>query len=121
MKHLTENGEKVRSKSEVIISNMMCRLGIKYYYEQLLIGTMVKGEKYPDFTIYNSNNQPILWEHLGMLHNDYYKYKWRDKLVWYESNGFVLGFNLFVSRDELDGSIDSRKIGNIAKFIKTLL
>ncbi len=121
LKHLTENGEKVRSKSEVIIINMMYRLGIKYFYEQSLTGTVINGEKYPDFTIYNSNQQPILWEHLGMLQNDYYKYKWRDKLAWYEANGFTLGFNLFVSRDEIDGSIDSRKIGNIAKFIKTLI
>lgn len=100
---------------------MMYRLSIKYMYEKALTGTVIKGEKYPDFTLYTNNNEPILWEHLGMLQNDDYKYKWRDKLAWYEANGFILGFNLFVSRDELDGSINSRKIGNIAKFIKTLL
>lgn len=121
LKHLTEKGEKVRSKSEVIIANMMYRLGIQYFYEQSLTGTVIKGEKYPDFTIYNSNNQAILWEHLGLLHDEYYKYRWHDKLTWYEANGFILGFNFFVTRDESDGSIDSRKIGNVAKFIKTLL
>lgn len=121
LKHLTEKGEKVRSKSEVIIANMLYRLGIPYFYEQALTGTVIKGEKYPDFTIYNCNNQAILWEHLGLLHDEYYKYRWHDKLTWYEANGFILGFNLFVTRDELDASIDSRKIGNVAKFIKTLL
>ncbi|MDR2864606.1 MAG: ATP-dependent RecD-like DNA helicase, partial [Spirochaetaceae bacterium] len=48
--HLTTAGEKVRSKSEVIIANELNHAGINYVYEQEL--TLPDGSKWlPDFTI----------------------------------------------------------------------
>lgn len=62
--HLTDKGETVRSKSEVIIANTLARQQIPYRYEY-----PVKLKTYtahPDFYCLNlRTRQEYLWEHLG--------------------------------------------------------
>jgi hypothetical protein len=119
LKHRTERGEKVRSKSEVIIANALHQLGVCYFYERPLTGR--DGDTLrPDFTVFDGENRPILWEHLGMLHREDYRDRWDEKQAWYEAEGFTVGVDLFISRDEADGSLDSRKIGKMARFIAEL-
>ena len=67
--HITERGEKVRSKSEVIIANHLYQkekdLKIEYSYETKYEGK--NGDcKLPDFTI-TKGDKIYLLEHLGML------------------------------------------------------
>ena len=119
LKHRTDRGEKVRSKSEVIIANALHRLGVNYAYERGFTaddGSLML----PDFTAFDSDNNPLVWEHLGMLHQATYAQRWEEKLACYQANGFTLGVNLFVTRDEADGSLDSSKISRVAKFIHAL-
>ena len=53
----TTDGNLVRSKSEVIISNLLHAAGINYRYEEPL---EIGGEKIlPDFTIYLSDGRKI--------------------------------------------------------------
>ena len=47
--HFTLGGEMVRSKSEVIIANLLHERGIVYKYEKKLIEN--DGYKRPDFTL----------------------------------------------------------------------
>jgi len=110
-KHKTNNGEMVRSKSEVIVANTLTRLGLSYEYEKRLENPYDCGDSIkPDFTIYHSGKF-FYWEHLGMLQNPSYKKKWEWKQNWYGK----CGFDVIISRDGEDGSIDSQTIEAIAK------
>ncbi len=106
--HKTKRGEMVRSKSEVIVANALFDAGIDYGYEEEL--SLSNGIiAHPDFTIHKGG-KPIYWEHLGMLQKENYRHKWDIKRKSYEDNGIVEGKNLIISKDGLDGSIDSQEI-----------
>lgn len=78
----TERGDKVRSKSEVIIANLLFNHGINYEYERpLKIGSIVIR---PDFTIMTSDNKTYYWEHLGMLNLEKHDDDWINKLKLYD-------------------------------------
>lgn len=119
--HRTERGEKVRSKSEAIIANILYNLGLDYRYEYPIEGQSQPGIRRPDFVFFTAERKPILWEHLGMLDNPDYRSRWQSKLAWYEANGFTQGVDLFITRDEVDGGLDSHRIRKVAEYIKTLL
>lgn len=73
----TENGEWVRSKSEVIIANLLHSKGIKYRYEEKLFYS-VKEWIEPDFT-FELGGKTWYWEHLGMLGLSDYNERWAEK------------------------------------------
>jgi len=106
--HKTVRGELVRSKSEVIIANLLDSAGLDFSYEHELL--LNNGQtRSPDFTIRKSG-KTYYWEHLGMLHNSDYVKKWKIKKQQYAENGIVEGKNLITSQDGLDGSLDSEVI-----------
>lgn len=114
--HLTTRGEAVRSKSEVIIANLLHAKNVKYHYEHPL--EMDGVVKYPDFTIDDDDSGvTYYWEHCGMLHDLAYRRRWEEKKVWYREQG-ILPYEegggpkgtLIETRDEINGSIDSKKI-----------
>ncbi len=75
-KHRTNNGEMVRSKSEVIVANILARLGIYYEYEKRLHNPYDNSDSIsPDFTIHH-DGKVFYWEHLGMLQKPSYKANW---------------------------------------------
>ena len=78
----TTDGNVVRSKSEVIISNSLHAAGIAYRYEEPLYYD--GGEILPDFTIYFPDGRKIFWEHVGMLGVEDYDKRWAKKLHVYE-------------------------------------
>ncbi|NQV87125.1 MAG: ATP-binding domain-containing protein, partial [Woeseiaceae bacterium] len=112
--HRTRRGEAVRSKSEVIIADLLYGLGIDYQYEHKL--SAPDGSfRYPDFTIEDSDTgEQIFIEHLGMLHVPTYKRTWDKKVEWYRAQSISEeggdGGLLLVTRDEPNGGIDSRRI-----------
>lgn len=85
--HRTIRGELVRSKSEVIIANLLDSMGVPYSYEQPFIG--IDGSvRYPDFTVEDAESgRRLLVEHLGMLDRPDYKIRWEKKLLWYRKMG----------------------------------
>lgn len=106
--HKTIRGEMVRSKSEVIVANILDKMKIDYSYEEPL---EVSGKTYiPDFTLRDKGKTAYL-EHLGMLSNKSYKNDWEKKKANYESVGIseTLG-NLIITEDGLDGSLDATLI-----------
>jgi hypothetical protein len=79
--HETLVGCMVRSKSEVIIANLLAAAKIPFRYEIPLFAP--DGTFYlPDFTI-EWRGQKFFWEHLGMLDKADYKQKWEQKKQWY--------------------------------------
>jgi len=109
--HRTANGEMVRSKSEVIVADTLHSLGINYSYEEPL---NVNSTTYiPDFTLRYQGKVGYL-EHLGMLGVKSYVEHWKKKKENYEKCNISeeLG-NLIITKDELNGSIDSENIKDI--------
>lgn len=85
--HRTLANQMVRSKSEVIIANMLFDRDIPIQYEVPLYSP-VDGTFYlPDFTL-QVYGEPWYWEHLGMLHDEKYRGHWAEKEEWYKTNGF---------------------------------
>lgn len=105
--HKTLKGELVRSKSEVIIANMLFEADITYEYEkELSLGE--DGVRIPDFTIDDAESGTLFyWEHCGMMSDRHYRQRWEEKKAVYAKHGIVEGDNLIVSYDDMNGSIDS--------------
>ena len=111
--HKTLKGELVRSKSEVIIANMLQESGIAYEYEKEL-DLKEDGVKIPDFTIDDAESGMLYyWEHCGMMADSQYRKRWEDKKAVYEKHGIIEGENLIVSYDDVNGSIDSVAIKSL--------
>lgn len=82
--HETVSGIMVRSKSEVIIANLLAENGVNFEYELPL---RAEGQTYaPDFTIVAADGKVFYWEHLGMLDLDDYRASWAIKQAWYQRN-----------------------------------
>lgn len=79
----TCDGNQVRSKSEVIICDLLAKANIRYEYERLL--EYKPGKRInPDFTIFLDDGRELYWEHVGMLGNEKYCEDWSDKMDIYE-------------------------------------
>jgi len=112
----TAKGERVRSKSEVLIADELYRLGISYKYEYPFhFGNLTV---YPDFTILNPNTgRIVIWEHFGLLDDQNYRDSMITKIRTYEKAGLKQGRNLFftyeTSRMTLNKSDITRTINQI--------
>jgi len=105
--HKTLTGIMVRSKSEVIIANLLHERGIPFRYEVPLYAP--DGTFYiPDFTI-TWKGEEWYWEHLGMLDKVEYRNHWEAKREWYRKYGFS---ERLIITDEEEG-IDSQKFEQI--------
>lgn len=116
--HRTLKGDLVRSKSEVIIANMLYEAGIEYEYEKEL-DLEEDGIRIPDFTIEDAESGICFyWEHCGMLGDAAYNRHWQEKKELYKKHNIIEGDNLIVSKDSPGGGIDS---GEIKRLIDTYL
>lgn len=124
--NVSERGERMISKNEVIIANCLNKYKdrISYAYEDKLTlvgsGRTIK----PDFTIENLDTGRIFyWEHLGMLTKEEYREKWNKKLQGYLDDGFVLhtkaSFNddkvLILTEENPNGGIDSQYFDQLVR------
>jgi hypothetical protein len=106
-------GIMVRSKSEVIVADILTSLGVSYEYEQKLSSKDDPNDfKLPDFTV-SYEGDTFYWEHLGMLSVPSYREAWDRKRKWYENNGYL--DRIVTSVDGADGSIDAAEIERNAR------
>jgi len=110
--YYTDRGERVRSKSEMLIANTLIRMGIPYKYECPVITN--DGKKlYPDFTILDVKKREIkYWEHLGKMSDMSYLSRNIWKLYEYKKINILLGVNLFLTyENEINplGATDIRR------------
>ncbi|OYQ63592.1 recombinase RecQ [Pseudanabaena sp. SR411] len=83
--HKTESGVWVRSKSEVIIANILHRSNIDFQYEEKLYYNETQWKE-PDFTI-RHKGKIWYWEHLGLLGSEKYEVSWAVKQNIYKNLG----------------------------------
>ncbi len=119
--HRTLRGDSVRSKSEVIIANMLYQKGIGDYRYEARLTSPDGSVRYPDFTIEDAAmGITYYWEHLGMLRDPGYRSRWERKLAWYrtqnilplEEGGGEAG-TLIITTDDAEGGIDSVAIAEL--------
>ena len=122
LKFETEQGELVRSKSEVIIANILYqnREEILYKYERplkLKINGMDK-TIYPDFSMINKRTGKITyWEHAGRMDDPYYAENFVRKMNLYVSNGLLPGRDVILTFETQDSPLD---IGVVKKLVRSL-
>lgn len=119
--HRTERGHMVRSKSELVIANMLHQLDIDYQYERICDGTVAPGRLRPDFSFVTPDGELVVWEHLGMLSRPDYRRGWEWKREWYALNGFIEGQTLFTSTEDEVNGLDSALLKVTALRIAALL
>ena len=116
--HRTRRSDMVRSKSEVIIADLLYSKGIDYQYELALPDHDGGKPRYPDFTFEDDEmGVTYYWEHLGMLRQPKYRRRWERKLAWYRDQGILPndesgGPNgtLIITKDDIHGGIQSNEI-----------
>jgi exodeoxyribonuclease V alpha subunit len=75
----------LRSKSELIIYQLMLKKGIKPMYEKRI--TIKDVVILPDYIIDNDDTGvTYYWEHCGMMHDPEYIERWSKKLAFYREN-----------------------------------
>lgn len=95
--YLTHKGERVRSKSEMIIANELLKYGVPYKYEYP-VKLSGYGEARPDFLCLNvRKRKEIILEHFGKMDDFRYVTKNIPKMDAYLRNGFYQGDNLIMS------------------------
>lgn len=119
--HRTEKGHLVRSKSELVIANMLNQMDIDYEYERVYEGMIEPGRMRPDFSFVTPDGELIIWEHLGLLDRPDYKQGWEWKHNWYKQNDFTDNETLFTSKEIAGKGLDSVELSTIARTIKQQL
>lgn len=106
----TQNNERVRSKSEILIADALKSTGIPYVYEfpiKLKNGRVI----HPDFKILNiRTRETYYWEHLGKMDDSEYVNTNLQRLKDMRSVGIVQGVNLILSFETLENSLSTRDI-----------
>jgi len=89
----SNNGIRLRSKSEVLIANQLEKYNIPYRNDAAFI---LGGQtKYPDFMIKNPyTGITTIWEHFGALHQPGYEQKMNEKMELYLKHGYIPFENL---------------------------
>ena len=111
--HYTQKGERVRSKSEVMIADALAYAGIPYRYEcPVNVGGMIY---HPDFTILREEDRKeFFWEHLGRMDETDYCRRTVLRIRTYEKNGIIPGRDLILtmetSQNPLNLSVINQRI-----------
>lgn len=117
--YITANGERVRSKSEVILADTLTRFGIPYRYEFPVNVSLNNGEKmemYPDFCCLNvRTRQEFFWEHFGMMDNPEYAEVAVNKVFVYRKNGFFEGENILYTYETGNIPLSTKAIEQLIK------
>lgn len=116
--YYTARGERVRSKSEIIIADTLNRFNVPYRYEcPINIGG--NGTIHPDFTCLNvRTRKEYLWEHNGMMSDaDYADYATK-RIDMYTLAGYSADENLILTYETVNKPLNSRVIEH---YIRKLL
>ena len=106
-------GTYMRSKSEVIIANLLIAYGIPFVYElpHVINGVPI----YSDFTALSTIDYKteIIIEHEGMMDKVFYQNIFLDKVNAYLSADYVPGKDVFFTFDDLHGGFDTSTVQDI--------
>ena len=125
--YLTEQGEYVRSKSELMIADRLYHAGIPYKYECPLEFPMEPHAEsgktsrfYPDFTIYlPEQEKKLYWEHFGLMSDADYLAHAISKLSFYQRVGLLQSGQLILTFEAQSTNLDPKEITEIIERIRS--
>ena len=107
---MTNKDEVVRSKSEVIIANLLKDKKVPYHYEypvQLYNGNII----HPDFFCLNKRTrQEFYWEHCGMMDDLTYTTNLTQRISDYSKTGIIPGKNLILTFETARTPIETKAV-----------
>lgn len=106
-----------RSKSEMLIAQVLEKLGLEYKYEPVIL---IKGEeKWPDFAVYcPETGRYFFIEHLGMMDKTKYRIDNIEKMALYEEVGIRNGLDIIYTTEYGKGTfVTNAVIGKIAGIV----
>lgn len=107
---LTDQGERVRSKSEKILADYFYRNGIQYKYECPLY-LKGFGTVHPDFTFLSKKTkQEMYWEHDGRMDDPAYAQNAIKKIHAYQENNIYPGERLILMFETAKAVLDTKII-----------
>lgn len=106
----TSTGIRVRSKSEILIADMLNKLHVPYKYEcPLLLQGL--GTIFPDFTILNVHHRKEMYlEHLGMMDDQAYAEGALQRILLYEQNGIYPGKQLILLHETSSHPLNTKEM-----------
>ena len=106
----TIKGEKVRSKSEVIIANLLNTHKIPYHYEYPV--PIRRGVTFhADFLCLNlRTRQEFYWEHCGKMDDPEYSSNLTARISEYLKKGIIPGKNLILSMETADIPLNTKDV-----------
>ena len=113
--YYTDKGERVRSKSEILIANALKKHHIPYRYEYPL---GLKGDitLHPDFTVLNvKKRQELYWEHFGRMDDEKYARGAANKMKTYIENGIIPNIDLITTYETKEHPLDYETIEKVIK------
>ena len=119
--YTTARGERVRSKSEVLIADALTRHNIPYRYEYPLnlhsaekAGSKTSLTFYPDFLCLNKRTRnELYWEHFGLMDSPEYANNATKKLRIYTENKIFPGSNLIITMETQTEPLTSHQLEQI--------
>lgn len=112
---LTLKNEKVRSKSEIIIANLLKEHDIPYHYEFPV--TLKNGQRlYPDFMCLNvRTRQEYYWEHCGKMSDPEYTSNMARRLRQFAASGIITGKNLILTMETDTAPLSTKEVEQVIK------
>lgn len=111
--YFTEKGELVRSKSEVIIANILNSKNIPYHYE-VPVKINSNLTLHPDFLCLNKRTrQEFFWEHCGKMDDSEYSANLVKRLAIYSQQNIIPGKNLILSMETLKQPLNTKDVEKI--------
>lgn len=124
----TENGKRVRSKSEVIIANALTNFNVPYRYEYPVvinrnINRSMKKDLvtfHPDFCCLNVKTRKVyFWEHFGKMDDPEYAKQAVEKIYLYNEHGYEIGKNLIVTMETSSRPLSGYMVrDNVMNFLR---
>ena len=118
--YYTKSGLRVRSKSELIITEMLDEEGIPYCYEKpLKLGGKTV---HPDFTLLNiTERKEVYWEHFGMMDDLEYRNNAFLKMREYENNGMYQFDSVVWTFETYKYPINTKTVRSMVKVLREKL
>lgn len=116
LKLTTSFGLKVRSKSELMIAELLYAAGIPFHYDaaiEIYDLNYNKVYRYVDFLIKTPEGEEIIWEHFGMFGIKEYRDNAMRRFIEFFQNGIFQPDNLIITMDGPNGQLDMRAIERI--------
>lgn len=118
--YYTRQGLRVRSKSEVIIADILDEFSIPFRYEKPLL--LNKETVHPDFTLLNiRKRKEVYWEHFGMMDDIDYRNNALFKIRRYEDQGYYQMDSFVCTFESGSYPINTKDIRKMIKNFRKIL